>query len=837
MMEGALRDIHRAVRTLRGQPGFVAGVVATFAIAIGTNAAMFGLITRLMLSAPPGISDPERVVRLAVEASERRGESYRMSTFAYPMFEAMKGARQVFAAVAASRPDTVMVGRNEALRPVAALGVSGDYFTVLRATPLLGRLIGPDDDALPLGASVAVIGHGYWARELGRDPAVVGRSLTVDGSPFVIIGVARPGFNGDGLATVDLFLPLAATMRGSAFGWWTASGMNLVQITARLSDGVSTRGAADIATTLVRAEAATGPSGGRRVAELVSLVPGSAARNSTQSRIALWLTGVAIVVLLIATANVGTLLLLRAARRRRETAVRVALGTPRGVLGRQLVIETVLLSFAGGAIGLLLARWLSEAIRATLLPSMAPSEGIVDARVLAASIGAAVIAGSLAALSPILQIGRLDLAAALRAGGEQGASARLGGQQIMVGVQVGLCTVLLIGAGLFVRSLERVQSQDLGFTTEGILFVTLDFQGYATGREKDAIYESALRRIRTVDGVQRATLVEAFPFGPFHVPPLSVPGHTEMPTLGGQPPFMYPATTEYLAMMGVSLRQGRLFNERDQRSGPLVVLVNESMARTIWPGESAIGKCVRAGYAPELLAVMSPMEAVAHAPCREVVGIVKDTRARSLRGEGNEARQMQYYVPFEQVPAPPSPQFAIANGMFVQTDDPSRVGDRVRLSIQRGLERSAHVRVRRYQDLIDPQLRTWRLGASLFSLFGALALGIAAVGLFGVISYLIGQRTREIGVRVALGASRRRVWSLVIVDALKLVAGGMGLGTIAAMAAGPLVRDMLFRTSPWEPANAAAAIAVLLGVTVVAAVVPAWRAGRVDPLAALRADG
>lgn len=837
MMEEAFRDFHHAVRTLRGQPGFVAGVVGTFAIAIGTNAAMFGLITRLMLAAPPGISDPERVVRLSVDASENPGESYRMSTFSYPVFAEMKGARHVFSAVVASRPDTVMVGRNESLLPIAALGVSGDYFTALRASPLLGRVIGPADDELPLGASVAVIGHGYWSRELGRDPAVVGRSLTVNGSPFVIIGVARPGFNGDGLAPVDLFLPLAATMRGNAFGWWTVGGMNLVQITARLGDGVSMRGAAEVATTIVRAEAAMGPRGGRRVAELSSLVPGTSARNSTQSRIAVWLTGVAVVVLLIATANVGTLLLLRAARRRRETAVRITLGAPRGVLARQLVIESVVMSFAGGTVGLLLSRWLSEAIRATLLPSIAPSEGIADARVVVASIAAAVVAGSLAAVSPILQLGRRDLAAALRAGGDQGASGRMGGQRVMVGVQVGLCTVLLIGAGLFVRSLERVQSQDLGFTTDGILFVTLDFQGYATGREKDAIYESALQRVRTIGGVQRATLVEAFPFGPFHVPPLSVPGHPEMPTLGGQPPFMYPATTEYLAMMGVLLRQGRLFNQRDRRGSPLVVLVNESMARTLWPGESAIGKCIRAGYAPDLLEIMSPMEAVTHAPCREVVGVVKDMRARSLRAEGHEARQMQYYVPYEQVPAPPSPQFAVANGMFVQADDPARVSGLVQLAIQRGLERSAHVRVRRYQDLIDPQLRTWRLGASLFSLFGALALGIAAVGLFGVISYLIGQRTREIGVRIALGASRRRVWSLVIVDAIKLVAGGIVVGAIAAMAAGPLVRDMLFRTSPWEPVNAVTAVAVLLLVTALAAVLPAWRAGRVDPLGALRADG
>jgi ABC-type antimicrobial peptide transport system permease subunit len=236
---------------------------------------------------------------------------------------------------------------------------------------------------------------------------------------------------------------------------------------------------------------------------------------------------------------------------------------------------------------------------------------------------------------------------------------------------------------------------------------------------------------------------------------------------------------------------------------------------------------------------MDPMEAVALAPCREVIGIVRDSRARSLRGDGDEGRQMQYYVPFEQIPAPPMPNFALASGVFVQADeaDLDRVAASVQRAAQSGLGRTGYVRVQRYQDLIDPQLRGWRLGASLFSLFGALALGIAAVGLFGVISFLIGQRTREMGVRIALGATHRRMWVLVIGDALKLVAAGIAVGTIAAMAAGPLMRDMLFRTSPWEPANAGIAIAILLVVTVVAAALPAWRAGRVDPLTALRADG
>ena len=833
-----LHDFRHAIRTLRRQPGFVAAVVGTFAIAIGTNAAMFGLIDRLMLSAPPGIGNPDRVVRLSVEAGDEPGQSYRMSTFSYPLFKSLEEVTTAFSSVAASQPDTVMVGRDDAVRPSAALAVSGRYFATLRATPQLGRAIGALDDEIPLGASVVVLGDSYWSRAFGRDRDVIGKPLVINGTPFTIIGVARPAFNGAGASAVDLFIPLTAAMRNQAFGWWTIERMNLVSIVGRLADGVSARAASERITSIARAH-----SGGDRashlVAELSSVVPGRSARQSAQSQIALWLTGVSIVVLLIATANAGTLMLLRAARRQRETAMRITLGAPRSTLAVQLVLESLILSLIGAGLGLLMSRWLRESIRVTLLPSVAPSDGIVDHRVMAISIGAAVVAGLAAALTPIAQIGRRDLASALRAGGEAGASGRLRSQSIMVGVQVALCTILLIGAGLFVRSLQRVQNQDLGFSTAGILYVTLDIQGHASGREKDAMYAEALRRIRTVSGVRQATLVEAFPFGPFHVPPMSVPGRTGMPTLGGQPPFMYAATPEYLQMMKVRLRQGRLFNERDTRSSPLVAIVNESMARTIWPNEPAIGKCIRAGYTEDPSGFVDPMEAVAFAPCRQVVGIVGDSRARSLRGEGHEARQMQYYVPFEQIPPPPSPNFAFANGIFAQVDE--RTLDLAASAIQRaaqsGLDRTAYVRVQRYQNLIDPQLRSWRLGASLFSLFGALALGIAAVGLFGVISFLIGQRTREMGVRIALGASHQRLWVLVVGDALKLVAVGIAIGTIAAMAAGPLVRDMLFRTSPWEPANAGIAIAILLVVTVVAAALPAWRAGRVDPLTALRADG
>jgi ABC-type lipoprotein release transport system permease subunit len=268
-----------------------------------------------------------------------------------------------------------------------------------------------------------------------------------------------------------------------------------------------------------------------------------------------------------------------------------------------------------------------------------------------------------------------------------------------------------------------------------------------------------------------------------------------------------------------------------------VALVNETMARLVWPNESAIGKCVRAGYGSGGVASLEVGNPAESSPCREVVGVVRDSRARSLRVSGNETRFMQYYVPFPQLPAMPFPNAAYINGIFVQVSgDPDRVAPMIQRTIQSTGGVPVYAKVRAYQDLIDPQLRSWRLGATLFSAFSALALGIAAVGLFGVVSYLITQRTREIGVRIALGATSGGVSRMVVRDTLRLVAAGIIAGGIAAMAAGPLVRDMLFQTSPWEPANLVTAIVVLLAVTIVAGLWPAWRAGRVDPLIALRAD-
>jgi predicted permease len=411
---------------------------------------------------------------------------------------------------------------------------------------------------------------------------------------------------------------------------------------------------------------------------------------------------------------------------------------------------------------------------------------------------------------------------------------------MLIGIQVALCTLLVVGASLFVRSLQRVKSQDLGFSTAELLYVTIDFRGYVPALERDLTYKESVRRIRGLDGVKNATAVMGIPFGPHNIPPVSVPGAPQQFGPGGsvQPPIMYAATSDYLQMMGVSLVSGRLLSDADRRGTPQVVIVNESMARAMWPRQSALGKCVRVGFGAGFVPGMEDGNPADAAPCREVVGIVRDSRARSLRPEHNEDKIMQYYVPLDQAPDPPIPDLPRIMGVMVRASgDLDHVGARVQRTIHAGSARPIYAQVKRYQDLIDPQLRSWRLGATLFSAFSILALGIAAVGLFAVVSYVVAQRTQEIGVRLALGGTGRRVVGLIVTDAMRMASVGVAIGVAAALLAGPLVASMLFQTSPRDPASVAIAALVLLATTLAAAAWPAWRAGRVNPVLALRSDG
>ena len=830
-----LADIRYALRTFRREPTFVAGIVLTFGLVIGTNAAMFGLVRRLMLAAPPGVQDAEHVVRVATTLTVSDGSVFTMETTAYPVFRDLAALDHAFDAVAAVSTDSVTTGEGSDLAEVPAVKASGQYFAALGVKPAAGRLFGPSEDALPNGNDVVVLGHAFWQRRFAGEPSAVGQQLLVDGQRLTIIGVTPRGFNGTDLAPVDLFIPLTTAMRHRAPGWWSDSRIRMVSIVAHLRKGVGVTEAEALALQTLRETLAADGTESLTAVPLESVMPAHASRSTPQARIALWLTGVSTVVLLIATANVGTLLLLRAAKRRREAAVRLSLGARLLHLARQSVVESLLLSLVGCALGLVLAHWIGTLVRVTLLPNVATTE-FNEPRVLVASVAVACVTGLLASLGPIAQLTTRNLSLELRAGGGYGASGRVAYRHALVAVQVAMSVVLLIGAGLFVRSLERVESQDLGFSTARLIHVTLDFRAPAPGREQDRALAEAAQRIASVPGVTGVTVVQGMPFSSHNIPPIHVPGYTMPSPAAQQLPIMYAATPAYLDMMGVRLREGRLFTRGDTTGTPLVVLVNETMARTMWPGGSPIGGCVQAGHVNDPM-LGDPMSVAAFLPCRTVVGVVRDSRARSLRTEGNEARLMQYYVPLGQAPAAPFPNIPEYHGILVRTaGEPERWVTPIQRIIQSTSSRPVYARVSPYQSLIDPQLRSWRLGATLFSAFGLLALTIAAVGLFAVVSYVVTQRTREIGVRLALGGSAAAVAGVVVRDAVKMAAVGGVAGIAIALVAAPLVQSMLFETSAREPAVLVGAAIVLLMVTVSAGAVPAWRAGRVSPMVVMRTD-
>jgi predicted permease len=461
---------------------------------------------------------------------------------------------------------------------------------------------------------------------------------------------------------------------------------------------------------------------------------------------------------------------------------------------------------------------------------------LADPLVLGVTLALAVAAGVGAGLAPMFLVSQRMLTADLTGAGTLGSAARSRTQQLLLGLQVALCTILLVGAGLFVQSLQRVRGQELGFSTARLLYVDLDFRERLGAAREDAIHIELARQLAQSPGITGATVAQATPFGSHTTPPISVPGRDEPPNAGGQLATMYAATPEYLRLMDVRLLQGRLFGDQDRRGSQLVALVNETFAREVWPRETALGKCIRAGHDP----LVEPIDGLASPalPCRTVVGVVRDSRVRSLRPVNREATLMQYYVPFGQEPSHPfadDPNYVSALLVGV-AGDPAEMAPTVQRLIQGSSAASVYARVQPYQDRIDPQMRPWRLGATLFVAFGALALAIASVGLFGVVSYLVSQRTREIGLRLALGGTGAIVARSVVVGALKMVVIGITLGVIAALAAGPSAQDLLFQTTPYDAAALLVAAGTLLAVAVAAAAVPAWRAARVSPMVALRVE-
>jgi predicted permease len=823
-LETAGQDVRYVLRSLRASPGFTAMAVLTLGLGIGANAAMFGVIDRLLLRGPEHVVDPEQVVRVYSTERHDAGGEFTRSIVPYALYAEMRNVR-AFDRVAAYAGGFGTTGRGREAQLILVARVTWDFFPLLGVRPAVGRFFRPEEDRPPQGEDVAVLDGGYWRRVFGGDPGVVGRTLEINGSRYRIVGAAPDGFAGGGTARADVWVPMSARAWSGHPEWPTTWDAYWVSVIGRLRPGVKA-GQADAEATAVHRRAYTGRPEHTIARARLSVRPlrfNEVGREPAEVAVSRWLAGVAAVVLLVTCANAGNLVLARTLRRRREVAVRLALGITRARLVRLLLAESLVVSIAGGAAGLLLALAGGRFIGGVLLPGLAWN---VDGRVLALTAVAALVTGLLVGLVPALQGSRPDLTTALKAGAREGAVQRSRLRTTLTVAQAALSVVLLVGAGLFVRSLWNVRSLRLGIEPDRVLAVDVA-SAWAVGVRPEAtadqaraarlrdFYARALERVRAIPGVESASLAFGTPLQSTYTFHIAIPGWDSIPKLPGgeQYPYVSTVSVDYFRTVGTRLLRGRLFTPADVATGARVAVVNETMARTLWPGREPIGNC---------LMITPP------APCSHVIGVVEDARRFRLLGED---AAMQYYLPLGQ-----NAEVAGATLLVRPARSPAAMAETVRRELQQLEPTVGYISVQALQAMIDPQIRPWRLGATMFVVFGALALLVAAIGLYSLIAYLVAQRTHEFGVRIALGARTAHIARLVMGRGVGAAAAGVAIGVGLALALGRLVEPLLFETSPRDASVLLTVTATLLTFAVLASLVPTWRAVRVDPVTALRSE-
>ncbi len=814
-LEDLRRMVGQAWRSTWRRPSFTMLIALTLGLGIGVNAAMFGVLDRLMLQPPGGIRDPGRVHRVYVRRAFL-GVSRINSSLPYSDIRDLEQS-PAFAGVAAFHSTRLAFGDGPATRKVRVDLVNPGYFPLLGVAPALGRLFVPADDSTAPAASVVVISHGLWRTEFGNDPGVIGRTLALGDGHFRVIGVASQAFTGPSPERVDLWLPLrpgASMVIGGP--WETSRGIQWLDGLVRLAPGIRTTRAEAEATGLHRAGHAQESRYDPHAAVLLGpLLETRGPDSSPEAHVSLWIAGVSLAVLAVACANVANLLLLRAIRRRREVAVRLALGIGRArLLGEQLV-EAILLALVAGAAGVLLAAWGGEAIRQLLFPSIAwTGTGPLSWRLLGFTIAVSLVAGGLAGVVPALLESRPELLEALKSGTRQSGSRRSVLRGALVITQAALSAALLVGAGLFLLSFHRVRSYDLGMDPARVLLISPTFPRETRTVRRAEVFTLAADRIAALPGVERVGYSSAVPFWSNWAEELSVPGLDSIPRLATGGPYIDGVTPDYFAALGVPLVRGRGFTAADREGAPRVAVVGETMAGLLWPDENALGKCLKIGGDTM--------------PCTEVVGVAHDVQRNSLVS----GARMQYYVPLGQFPGGVNP-----DAFFVRTGgDPASLIGPARTALLEAGPDIRWVEAVPMQSLVDPEFRSWRMGATLFTAFGVLALIVAAIGLYSLLSYGVATRTPELGLRSALGARPIRLIGLVAREGLVLVGVGVVLGVLVALGAAHRLQPLLYRTSARELPVYAVVALVLLLIAGLAGALPAWRATRVSPLTALRAE-
>jgi len=816
-LDGIRQDVAFAARSLRGSPGVATAIVLTLALGLGVNTAVFSLLDAIFLRPPAGVVAPNQVRRLWTEITSTSGKQFRPG-FAFPQYRAVSDALDGLAETAiAGQPGRVKLGTGGTSMHAMLSRVSSEYFPLLGARAALGRFFTADEDRLGAGARVAVVSDAFWKSALGGETSALGRTIVLGGERYTVVGVAAPEFTGVELDATDVWLPIATTAGYGSGPWWQSMRVNGFTILLRPAPHVRDE------TIDVRATAALRRPGmslirsdSLAVTRVGSIIrargPG---RREQEVQIATRLGGVAAIVLLIACANVVNLLLARAVRRQREIAVRLALGISRARLLRLLMAESTLLALAAGAAALVSAYWGGGALRKILLPDVHWARSPLDWRVLAVGVTATLLAGVVAGLIPALQSSSITVTDALKTGARDIHARRSRLRSTLVMAQAALSVMLLVGAVLFVQSLKNIRDLDLGFDTTRLLFAHVEFDS------KDAVRDSLMParlteladRLRAGPGIEETALTAMRPIEGFSWEDYFPDADT---SANKKPLGMFWAVSpDYFAVAGTRLIAGQAFPRAHGAAIPPSVLVNDAMARALWPGQNPIGRCVRF--------------AKPDARCNAVIGVVETARYDKLI----EDPTPQFYLPLENMPF----RYSGAHEIAIRAND-ADVAAVIRET--RGMLRNAFPTgepvVTSMSAALEPQYRPWRLGATLFSLFGVLALVVAAIGIYSTVSYDVNQRTPEFGIRVALGARFSDVVTHVLSGGLRTVGVGVAFGVAGAIAAGRLVASLLYGIAPGNPVVIGAVAAGLLLVAAIAALGPAWRAARVDPMSALRLE-
>jgi predicted permease len=802
------QDLRFGVRLLRKNPGLTFIAIVTLGLGIGANSSIFNLLDRILVKPLP-VDHPEQLVAFVRDAN---GEP---SIFSYPLFDDLRKRNEVLSGLLAYFQQPFSLTNGDQTERVVGQIVSGNYFDVLGVQPAIGSFFLTEEDRTPGSNPVAVISHGLWRRRFAADPAVIGKTVELNAYRYTIVGVSPAEFTGTTRGTVsDVYVPMMMQVQAQPgqnskldspnSGW--------LRLIGRLKPKVS-RQQAQVALSLLREEPRQAGKGskGSEVTRIL-LMDGSHGFYDTVrdlSQPLKLLMGVVGFILLIACANLANLLLARGSSRRREMAVRLAIGAGRGRIVRQLLTESTILAATGGCAGWLVALWLTRFLlgfqqRTSYVPRAI--DGSLDLRTLAFTLGLTLLTGFLFGLAPALQGSRSDLVVGMKDGVQAGSIGRFNLRRLLVVIQVALSVVVLIGAGLCLKSLGALREVDPGLEPAKVVTASfsLSQSGYDEARGREFVSQMT-QRIGALAGVEGVAFVNIVAFSDlFWFGSATIEGYQAQPN--ERLAFDFNAISpDYFKTVGTPLVSGREFTPRDAAGSPNVIVINEAMARRYWPGQDPIGRRTSRG---------------------EVVGIVRDSREKGLRSDPRPAIYLpllQNYQPDLTVlvrTALDSRQVIAAIRREVQSVEPSLPLHNLQtLAAQR-----------------DGSLYPERLAATLLTIFGCLALLLAAIGIYGVMSYAVAERTREMGIRSALGAQPGKLMRLVIGQGMAPAVVGLAIGSGASLMLTRLMKSLLFGVSATDPV-VFAAIPLLLGmIALLACYVPARRAMRVDPVTALRHD-